>query len=194
MKSDIVLAGVGGQGILTIAAIIGQAAVSQGINVKQSEVHGMAQRGGSVLAHLRLSSEPVSSDLIELGTANIVLGMEPMEALRQLPYLAATGVLISNTTPIRNIGDYPELGSILGELEKFPRNVVIDADKLAKTAGSSRAANMVLLGAISNFLEFSPQLLTDSISKMFAGKGEAIVQANLKAFEAGSQCSAKLKA
>jgi indolepyruvate ferredoxin oxidoreductase beta subunit len=194
MKSDIVLAGVGGQGILTIAAIIGQAAVSEGINVKQSEVHGMAQRGGSVVAHLRLSSAPVRSDLIEPGTAHVVLSMEPMEALRQMPYLSKEGVLISNTTPIRNIGDYPEVDSILKELERIPRHVVIDADDLAKKAGSPRAANMVLLGAISNFLELPVRLLTDSINIMFARKGEAIVNANLKAFTAGSQCSARLKA
>ncbi|MDD3954417.1 MAG: indolepyruvate oxidoreductase subunit beta [Lentisphaeria bacterium] len=192
MKSDIVLAGVGGQGILTIAAIIGQAAVSQGIQVKQSEVHGMAQRGGSVVAHLRLSSAPVKSDLIELGTAHVVLGMEPMEALRQLPYLSAKGVLLANTTPIRNIGDYPELELILGELRKFPRTAVMDADEMAKTAGSPRAANMVLLGAISNFLELPAGLLTDAIRKMFARKGEEIVQANLKAFDAGRTLTANL--
>jgi len=192
MKSDIVLAGVGGQGILTIAAIIGQAAVSQGMQVKQSEVHGMAQRGGSVVAHLRLSSAPVKSDLIELGTAHVVLGMEPMEALRQLPYLSAKGVLLANTTPIRNIGDYPELELILGELRKFPRTAVMDADEMAKTAGSPRAANMVLLGAISNFLELPAGLLTDAIRKMFARKGEEIVQANLKAFDAGRTLTANL--
>ncbi len=193
MKSDIVLAGVGGQGILTIATIIGQAAVSQGIQVKQSEVHGMAQRGGSVLAHLRLSSAAVKSDLIEPGTAHVVLGMEPMEALRQLPYLSEKGVLLSNTTPIRNIGDYPDLELILGELRKFPRNAVMDADEMAKSAGSPRAANMVLLGAVSNFLELPVELLTDAIRNMFARKGEEIVQANLKAFAAGRNCSASLK-
>ena len=192
MKSDIVLAGVGGQGILTIAAIIGQAAVSQGMQVKQSEVHGMAQRGGSVVAHLRLSSAPVKSDLIEPGTAHVVLGMEPMEALRQLPYLSAKGVLLANTTPIRNIGDYPELELILGELRKFPRTAVMDADEMAKTAGSPRASNMVLLGAISNFLELPAGLLTDAIRKMFARKGEEIVQANLKAFDAGRTLTANL--
>lgn len=192
MKSDIVLAGVGGQGILTIAAIIGQAAVSQGMQVKQSEVHGMAQRGGSVVAHLRLSSAPVKSDLIEPGTAHVVLGMEPMEALRQLPYLSAKGVLLANTTPIRNIGDYPELELILGELRKFPRTAVMDADEMAKTAGSPRAANMVLLGAISNFLELPAGLLTDAIRKMFTRKGEEIVQANLKAFDAGRTLTANL--
>ena len=192
MKSDIVLAGVGGQGILTIAAIIGQAAVSQGMQVKQSEVHGMAQRGGSVVAHLRLSSAPVKSDLIEPGTAHVVLGMEPMEALRQLPYLSAKGVLLANTTPIRNIGDYPELELILGELRKFPRTAVMDADEMAKTAGSPRASNMVLLGAISNFLELPAGLLTDAIRKMFARKGEEIVQANLKAFDAGRSLTANL--
>ena len=194
MKSDIVLAGVGGQGILTIASIIGQAAVSRGINVKQSEVHGMAQRGGSVVAHLRLSSAPVKSDLIEPGTAHVVLGMEPMEALRQLPFLAANGTLISNTTPIRNIGEYPELEMILQALRKFPRNAVMDADEMAKTAGSPRAANMVLLGALSNFLEFPVEQLTDAIRNMFARKGEDVVQANLKAFASGKTCSASLKA
>ncbi len=192
MKTDIVLAGVGGQGILTIAAIIGQAAVSQGIQVKQSEVHGMAQRGGSVVAHLRLSNAPVKSDLIELGTADIVLAMEPMEALRQMPCLSAKGVLLSNTTPIRNIGDYPELELILGELRNFPRNAVMDADEMAKTAGSPRAANMVLLGAVSNFLELPAELLTDTIRNMFARKGEEIVQANLKAFDAGRNFTANV--
>ncbi len=194
MKSDIVLAGVGGQGILTIAAIIGQAAVSQGIQVKQSEVHGMAQRGGSVVAHLRLSSEQVKSDLIEPGTAHVVLGMEPMEALRQMPFLSAKGVLLSNTTPIRNIGDYSDLTMIIEELRKFPRNAVMDADEMAKAAGSPRAANMVLLGAISNFLELPVELLTNSIRSMFARKGEEVVQANLKAFAAGRNSSANLKA
>lgn len=194
MKNDLVLAGVGGQGILTIAAIIGQVAVGQGIHVKQSEVHGMAQRGGSVLAHLRLSTSPIKSDLIAPGMADIVVGMEPMEALRQLPLLSTQGVLLSNTTPIRNIGDYPELSLILQELRQFPRNAIIDADEMAKAAGSPRAANMVLLGAISNFLDFSEDLLTEAIHILFARKGQAVLQANLKAFASGRDCSAGLKA
>ncbi|MFA6931372.1 MAG: indolepyruvate oxidoreductase subunit beta [Lentisphaeria bacterium] len=194
MKNDLVLAGVGGQGILTIAAIIGQVAVGQGIHVKQSEVHGMAQRGGSVLAHLRLSTSPIKSDLISPGMADVVVGMEPMEALRQLTLLSPKGVLLSNTTPIRNIGDYPELPLILQELRQFPRNAIMDADEMAKAAGSPRAANMVLLGAISNFLDFPETLLTEAIQILFARKGNAVVQANLKAFASGRDCSAGLKA
>ncbi len=185
MKNDIVLAGVGGQGILTIAAIIGQAALKAGLNVKQSEVHGMAQRGGAVLAHLRLSDAPIHSDLISQGTADIVLAVEPMEALRQADALAPQGVILANSRPVQNIGDYPDLETILAALRAYPRHVVIDADGMAQEAGSSRAMNMVMLGAISPFIDVPANYMTDVIEATFARKGTEMVAVNFKAFEVG---------
>ncbi|MFA6815101.1 MAG: indolepyruvate oxidoreductase subunit beta [Lentisphaeria bacterium] len=191
MKSDLVLAGVGGQGILTIAAIIGQAAVSQNIHVKQSEVHGMAQRGGSVVAHLRLSSDPIASDLIAEGTADILLSMEPLEALRHASYLKSDGVLLTNTTPVVNIDSYPEMDKITAELKHFKRTVILDGDAMAQTiTGSARAVNMILLGAVSVFLDMPSEIFIEIIKKMFARKGDAIVEANIKAYKAG-QSSAR---
>ena len=185
MKNDIVLAGVGGQGILTIAAIIAQAAVKSGLNVKQSEVHGMSQRGGSVEAHLRISSDPIYSDLIAPGTADVVLSVEPMEALRQRRYLAADGAILANAKPVTNIGDYPELAAIHDEIKKSPKSVVFDAEGIAANLGTARAMNMVMLGAISVFLDMPESLLKDQIAAMFARKGEDVVKTNLDAFEAG---------
>ena len=185
MKNDIVLAGVGGQGILTIAAIIAQAAVKSGLNVKQSEVHGMSQRGGSVEAHLRISSDPIYSDLIAPGTADVVLAVEPMEALRQRRYLAADGAILANAKPVTNIGDYPVLAAIHDEIRKSPKSVVFDAEGIAANLGTARAMNMVMLGAISVFLDMPETLLKDQIAAMFARKGEAVVKTNLDAFEAG---------
>ncbi len=191
MKNDIVLAGVGGQGILTIAAIIAQAAVKSGLNVKQSEVHGMSQRGGSVEAHLRISSEPIYSDLIAPGTADVVLSVEPMEALRQRRYLAADGAILANAKPVTNIGDYPELAAIHDEIKKSPKSVVFDAEGIAAKLGTARAMNMVMLGAISVFLDMPESLLKDQIAAMFARKGEAVVKTNLDAFEAGKAAASK---
>ena len=185
MKHDIVLAGVGGQGILTIAAIIGEAAVRQGLHVKQSEVHGMAQRGGAVLAHLRLSSEPIHSDLIAAGSADVVLAVEPMEALRQAESLSPRGVILANARPVRNIGDYPELETVLAALRAYPRSLVIDAEAMAAAVGSARAMNMVMLGAVSPFLGMPVELLEAMIAEAFARKGAEVVAVNRKAFAAG---------
>ncbi|MBR0457752.1 MAG: indolepyruvate oxidoreductase subunit beta [Victivallales bacterium] len=189
MKNDIVLAGVGGQGILTIAAIIGKAAMDQGLNVKQSEVHGMSQRGGAVLAHLRLSSEPILSDLIAACTADVIIAMEPMEALRQVQSLSPSGAIITASKPIVNIPDYPEVEAVVAELKKHPRAVVIDADEIAASAGNARGSNMVILGAVSRFLAMDAQTLRDAITGFFARKGDAVVAANLKAFEAGRKAA-----
>lgn len=184
MKTDIILSGVGGQGILTIAAIVGRAAVEAGINVKQSEVHGMAQRGGAVVAHLRLSDERIYSDLIPTGGADVVLGVEPMEALRHASHLAPGGVLLANTVPVRNI-EYPEVEDILGQLRAFPRNVVIDADAMAREVGNGRAMNMVMLGALAVFLPFPEGVFEALIREAFGRKGEKVVDVNLKALAAG---------
>lgn len=186
MKQDIILAGVGGQGILSIATVIGAAATQQGLYLKQAEVHGMSQRGGDVQSNLRLSSDPIFSDLIPRGGADLIVSLEPMEALRYLPWLAPEGWIITNTVPFENIPDYPPMENVLGELARLPRVIALDVDALAKEIGSPRSANMVLLGATAAVLDIlDPGKLRDGIRRIFGRKGEAVVEANLKAFDAG---------
>ena len=186
MKQDIILAGVGGQGILSIATVIGNAALQQGLHLKQAEVHGMSQRGGDVQSNLRLSSEPIHSDLIPRGAADLIVSLEPMEALRYVPYLTPQGWVITNTVPFVNIPDYPAMESVMAELNKLPRVIAIDVDALAKETGSPRSANMVLLGATAAVLDIlDPDKLRDGIRRIFGRKGEDVVDANIKAFDAG---------
>ena len=186
MKEDIILAGVGGQGILSIATVIGSCAVKQNLNLKQAEVHGMSQRGGDVQSHLRLSSEPISSDLIPKGECDMIISMEPMEALRYLPYLSKKGWIITGTNPFENIPNYPDMEQVKAELAKCGNLIALDADKIAKDAGSPRSSNMALLGATATVLSIlDPDKLRDGIRTIFGRKGEDIVNANLKAFDAG---------
>lgn len=189
MKNDIILSGVGGQGILSIATAIGLAAVANNLYLKQSEVHGMSQRGGDVQSHLRLSDKPIASDLIPHGKANIIISVEPMESLRYLPWLADSGWLVTNSNPFINIPDYPQIEEILSEVRKIKNHVLIDADSMAKEAGSVRAVNMVILGAASPFIEMPLKSLEDAISKLFGSKGEEIIRINLDAFKAGREYS-----
>ena len=186
MKTDIKLCGVGGQGILSIATVIGEAATAAGLCLKQAEVHGMSQRGGDVQSDLRLSTEPVWSDLIPLGGASLILSMEPMEALRYLPYLAPDGVVVTASRPFVNIPDYPEEAAVLAELDALPHVLRCDIEALAREAGFPKSANMVLLGLASPFLGLlTPDQLLDAIGRVFARKGEAVVQANQTAFRLG---------
>jgi indolepyruvate ferredoxin oxidoreductase, beta subunit len=185
VKQDIILAGVGGQGILSIAFVIDSAALEDGLRLKQAEVHGMAQRGGAVTSHLRLSCEPIWSDLVPKGKADLILSVEPLEALRYLDYLTPQGKVVTSSAPYRNIPDYPEIGSVLAKLREFPSSVVIDSEKLAKEAGSSRAQNIVMLGAASPFLIIKEESLKKYVEVLFKARGETIVQTNLKAFELG---------
>ena len=190
MKQDIILAGVGGQGILSIATVIGSAALEQGLYLKQAEVHGMSQRGGDVQSNLRLSSNPIYSDLIPRGGADLIVSLEPMEALRYLPYLSGEGWIITNTAPFVNIPDYPEQEALMAELRKHPRVVALDVDAIAKDLGNPRGANMVLLGAMAAVMHIlEPEKLRDGIRRIFARKGDAVVESNLKAFDAGLQFS-----
>jgi len=185
MKNDIILAGVGGQGILSIAAIIGLAAVECNLVLKQSEVHGMSQRGGDVQSHLRLSDREISSDLIPDGKADLIISVEPMESLRYLPWLSENGWLITNSNPFVNISYYPKIEEILTEIRKVRNNIIIDADSLAKEAGSVKAGNMVILGAASPFINIPWISLENAIRKLFGRKGVEIVELNLKALKAG---------
>ncbi|MCU0472647.1 MAG: indolepyruvate oxidoreductase subunit beta [Bacteroidales bacterium] len=185
MKNDIILCGVGGQGILSIAAVIGLAAVENRLFLKQSEVHGMSQRGGDVQSHFRLSDNHVYSDIIPYGQADLIISVEPMESLRYLPWLSKKGWLVTNSNPFNNIPDYPPLDEILTEIRKIKNNIILDADATAKEAGSVRAGNIVILGAASPFIEMSFSSLENAIRKLFTRKGEEIVEVNLKALRAG---------
>ncbi len=193
MKRDIILSGVGGQGILSIATVIGEAALKENLNIKQAEVHGMSQRGGDVQSNLRISSDAIASDLIPLGRADIIISLEPMEALRYLPYLAPTGWIITNTTPFVNITNYPEQEKLQEELRRWPNVIAIDVDSIAKENASPRAANIVLLGAAAPFLEIEAEKFEQGIRNIFARKGEEIVEMNLKAFRAGYDYAQKHK-
>jgi len=185
MKKDIILAGVGGQGILSIAATIGWAAVEAGLYLKQAEVHGMSQRGGDVQSNLRLSDKDIASDLIPFGKADMILSVEPLESLRYLPMLSPKGWLITNTAPFINIPNYPEMTAILAEIEKLPFFVSLDADRIAKEIGSARSANMVMLGAASPFLDIDYPFLENAIAKLFGKKGANVIELNLEAMKAG---------
>ena len=193
MKKDIILAGVGGQGILSIAAIIGLAAVNTGLFLKQAEVHGMSQRGGSVYSNLRLSDSEIASDLIPDGKADMILSLEPMESLRYLPKLAKHGWLITNFEPLINIPNYPVIESIIKEIEKQPFHLAIDANDIAKEVGSTRAANMVILGAATPFLEIDYNKLKEAIVQTFEKKGQGVVDINLKAMNAGRKLALQKK-
>jgi indolepyruvate ferredoxin oxidoreductase beta subunit len=185
MKSDIILSGVGGQGILSIAATIGMAALENNLHLKQSEVHGMSQRGGAVQSHLRISDKEIASDLIPLGRADLIISVEPMESLRYLPYLSKEGWLVTSTTPFVNIPDYPEMENVIAEIEKLPHHIAINADDIARQVKSPRSLNMVMLGAASPFLDIPYVSLESGIKKIFGRKGEKIVNLNIEAIKAG---------
>lgn len=185
MRKDIVLGGVGGQGILTIAATIGTAAVGSGLFLKQSEVHGMSQRGGDVMSNLRLSSKEIYSDLIPEGKADIIIGVEPMEAIRHLNMLKNDGWLITNMKPFINIPNYPEVKILLAEIEKLKHHVALDADNIAKDLGTLKVANMVMLGAAIPFIGMDFSSFEKSLKVIFGTKGQAIIDLNIAALKAG---------
>ena len=166
MRKDIILSGVGGQGILTIATIIGEAATVAGLNLKQAEVHGMSQRGGDVQSNLRLSDETIHSDLISLGEADLIISMEPMEALRYLPYLEKEGWVVTSANTFKNIPNYPDENNM------------------------PKCANVILLGMAAKFIGIlSPEQLRESIGRVFASKGEKIVEMNKRAFDIGLEAA-----
>ena len=186
MKTDIILSGVGGQGILSIATIIGEAATRLGLTLKQAEVHGMSQRGGDVQSNLRLSDQPIASDLIPLGMADIILSLEPMEALRYLPYLSKEGWIITSSAPFINIPNYPDTEQLMQELNSLPHVVALDVDAIAKENNMPRCGNVILLGAAAVFLKIiDTDELYHSIERIFRSKGEAVVEMNHRAFKIG---------
>jgi indolepyruvate ferredoxin oxidoreductase beta subunit len=185
MKTDIILAGVGGQGILSIAATIGMAALNNNLHLKQAEVHGMSQRGGAVQSHFRVSSKPIASDLIPKGACDIILSVEPMESLRYVDYLNENGWIITNSTPFVNIPDYPDIDQIIAKIKSRENTIVLDADKMAKEVGSPRSSNIVTLGAASPFIDIPFEAFEEAIKMIFQRKGEKVVTTNLEALKAG---------
>jgi indolepyruvate ferredoxin oxidoreductase beta subunit len=185
MKRDIILAGVGGQGILSIATTIGTAALNAGLHLKQAEVHGMSQRGGDVSSNLRIADHEIASDLIPYGQADLIISVEPMESLRYLPLLSPSGWLITNTRPFINIPNYPEMDKLILEIANIHNHIALDADEIGKKLGSARSANMVILGAASPFLEIDYSQLQEAIRHIFGRKGEDVVKLNLDALQAG---------
>ena len=185
MKTDIILSGVGGQGILSVAMIIGEAATRKGLTLKQAEVHGMSQRGGDVQSNLRLSEGPIASDLIPLGQADMILSLEPLEALRYLPYLAKDGWIITSSAPFKNIPNYPDIEAVLAEVKKIPHHILLDADAIAKEVKNPKGANMVVLGAASKYLKIDIEKLENAVRSIFGKKGDAVVDANIAALRAG---------
>jgi len=194
MKKDIILAGVGGQGILSIAAVIGYAAIDMGLYIKQAEVHGMSQRGGDVSSNLRISDREIYSDLIPRGKADLIISVEPMESLRYIPMLSPDGWLITNDEPFVNIPNYPEIEKIHAEIVAFPRHLLVNADKMAKEINAAKSANMVILGAAAPFLGIGYDKLEKAIRMIFGRKGEEIIQTNLNAMALGKEfASANVK-
>lgn len=185
MKTDIILSGVGGQGILSIATVIGDAALNEGLHLKQAEVHGMSQRGGDVQSNLRISSEPIHSDLIPLGSANVIISLEPMEALRYMPYLAPDGWVITSSKPFINIPNYPEQELLDEELAKIKNIVLIDTAQIAADNNIARSENMILLGAAVDAIDLPMEKILNSVKRIFASKGDAVIEQNLKAVMLG---------
>lgn len=188
MTYNILLAGVGGQGVLSLAAVIAKAAMAAGLEVRQSEVHGMSQRGGGVQAHLRIADGPVYSDLIPSGGADMILSMEPLEALRYLPVLRPDGVVVTASEPVVNIPDYPDLESVLAAIRALPSAKIVDAEEIAKQAGNPKAVNMALVGAAGTWLPLSEEVIADSVRDMFARKDPRVIDANMKALALGAAC------
>ncbi len=193
MKKDIILAGVGGQGILSIAATIGFAAIEMGLHIKQAEVHGMSQRGGDVQSHFRLSDKEIMSDLIPVGKADMIISVEPMESLRYLPMLNPDGWLITSTDPYINIRNYPDIEQVLAEVKKYKNQIALPADEIAREIKAPKSANIVVLGAASPYIGIEAEMLEKGLKKLFGSKGEEIVEVNIKALRAGLDFALKYK-
>lgn len=193
MKTNIILSGVGGQGILTIAAVLDTAALSENLHIKQSEVHGMSQRGGAVHSHVRISDKEIYSDLIPEGKADLILSVEPMELLRYMPYLKHKGWLITDSNPFINTSNYPERNDIYDQIKKQPFHVIINATDIAKKLGNSKIANMVLLGAASSIIPLSEESFLTAIKKLFQHKSEKIIRLNIEAFLEGKKIAKEYK-
>lgn len=193
MKKDIILAGVGGQGIISIAALIATAAIDLGLNVKQSEVHGMSQRGGDVSSNLRISDKEISSDLIPEGLADMIISLDPLEALRHLPRLAMDGWMFVNSNPYNNIPNYPDPEDLYAEIRKVPNHFLFNSDQIAKDMSARRSSNVILLGAASTHLDMDQEVFERAIVTMFGRKGDKVIQQNFDALHKGFELASSTK-
>lgn len=185
MEKNIIIAGVGGQGILTIATILDLAAMHAGLNIKQAEVHGMSQRGGEVQTHLRISDGEIFSDLIPMGQTDLILSVEPLEALRYLPYLKPNGAIVTSDEPFKNIPNYPDENEVISTVKKSAENVIfVEATKIANELGNPKSYNIVMLGAAAKFLGIKNEEFEWAINHLFGSKGQEVVDLNIKAFYA----------
>lgn len=187
MKSNIILSGVGGQGILTLASIIDIAALKHNLFVKQSEVHGMSQRGGAVQCHLRISDQQIYSDLIPEGEADLIVSAEPMELLRHMPYLKKYGWIITDSSTFENIVNYPEKHDLYKQIKTHCNHIIISAKSCAKELGNSKMCNMILLGAASGQIPIPEEHFIQAIRYFFREKSEKIVMKNVEAFKVGQK-------
>lgn len=187
MTYDIILSGVGGQGVLSLAAIIATAAKEEGLQVRQAEVHGMAQRGGAVMSHLRIADGTIYSDLVSKGGADMILSMEPLESLRYTDYLKPDGVVVTSSVPFINIPNYPGEEDVLTKVRSLPQSVLIDSRSLAKEAGNTRAGNMIMVGGASNYLPLKRESLEKAVRLIFGRKGDEVVGKNILALDLGSK-------
>ena len=189
MKRDIILSGVGGQGILSIAAVIGRAALEDGLHIKQAEVHGMSQRGGSVVTYVRFGDK-VYSPIIDKGEADFIVSFELLEAARWIAYLKPTGRVVTNTQQMEPM-------PVIAGLAQYPENLVekmrakglqvdaMDCLALAEEAGSAKAVNMVLMGRLSHYFpDIAPEAWQASLEANVPAK---VLELNRKAFALGQK-------
>jgi indolepyruvate ferredoxin oxidoreductase beta subunit len=186
MKYDIIFAGVGGQGIISVAVMVAEAASKEGLHAKQNEVHGMAQRGGAVSCHVRISDKPIYADIIPKGSADYIFATEPMEALRYVDFLGPNGVIVTSGQPVKNIA-YPDETELLETIRARGRSVIVDTAKITGELHNPKGGNIVVLGALIKQMGRFGEEIEDLIKRRFASKGEKAVEANLKAFQIGMQ-------
>jgi indolepyruvate ferredoxin oxidoreductase beta subunit len=186
-ECDIVVVGVGGQGVILISSISGKAALKAGLPIRSAETHGMAQRGGSIINHLRIGC--VFGPMVPTGGADILLALEPAEALRYAHYLARDGVALVNTNPVlpstvtTGQSRYPPLEEILAPLQRICRDIkTLDATKLAVKAGNPQTMNVVMLGALSKYIPLREEMLIESLTESVPAK---FLEVNRRAFELG---------
>ena len=189
MIKNVVLAGVGGQGILSIAYCICKAALNRAHQIKQSEVHGMAQRGGNVESHVRFSDTGIPSALIPKGQADLIIAVEPVEALRHEDYLRPDGHMVSSVKPIMNFDGYPELPGLLKRIAQVDNHVLLNSKHLATVAGNARVENIIILGAASDRLGLRLDEFDTVLEELFTSKGERVVQANQRALRIGRRAA-----
>jgi indolepyruvate ferredoxin oxidoreductase beta subunit len=182
----VVVAGVGGQGVISVAQLILLSAWRSGFQALQSEIHGMSQRGGAVNSHVVFGRQPVSSPMVMDGSGSLLIAMEPLEALRHLSLLRPDAALVVSANPVRNIDDYPDEEKVRGELEKVTGVTAIDTAAHAARLRHRQAPGMILLGAASRHLPFGPETWNEVIAEYFDQKGGAVVDKNREAFALGA--------